>query len=50
MQGCPASTMEADPHNILHCPYAIAVYTLPKQPGRVYVSYRKPLPGDQRDR
>ena len=39
------STMEADPHNIVHCPYAIAVYTLPKQPGRVYVSYRKPLPG-----
>ena len=38
------STMEADPHNIVHCPYGIAVYTLPQQPGRVYVSYRKPLP------
>ena len=38
------STMEADPHNIVHCPYAIAIYTLPKQPGRVYVSYHKPLP------
>lgn len=35
-------TMEADPHNIAYCPYAIAIYTLPKEPGRVYVSYRKP--------
>jgi uncharacterized protein (DUF302 family) len=34
-------TMEADPHNIVFCPYGIAVYTLPKEPGRVYVSYRK---------
>jgi uncharacterized protein (DUF302 family) len=37
------STMEADPRNIAFCPYAIAVYTLPKEPGKVYVSYRKPL-------
>jgi uncharacterized protein (DUF302 family) len=35
-------TMEADPHNIAYCPYAIAVYTLPKQPGVVYLSYRPP--------
>jgi uncharacterized protein (DUF302 family) len=34
-------TMEADPHNIVFCPYGIAIYTLPKEPGRVYVSYRK---------
>jgi uncharacterized protein (DUF302 family) len=34
--------LEADPHNIIFCPYAIAVYTLPKQPGRVFVSFRKP--------
>lgn len=33
--------MEADPHNIVFCPYAIAVYTLPKITGRVYVSYRR---------
>ena len=26
-------TMEADPRNIVFCPYAIAVYTLPKSPG-----------------
>jgi uncharacterized protein (DUF302 family) len=38
------ATMEANPHNIVFCPYAIAVYTLPAQPGRVYVSYRKPPP------
>lgn len=42
--GVSRSTMEADPHNIVFCPYAIAVYTLPLQPGKVYVSYRKPLP------
>lgn len=35
-------TMEADPHNIAYCPYAIAVYTLPKSPGVVYLSYRVP--------
>ena len=34
--------MEADPHNIIYCPYAIAIYTLPKEQGRVYVSYRRP--------
>lgn len=43
---CSASlsraTMEADPHNIVFCPYAIAVYTLPQAPGTVYVSYRPP--------
>lgn len=33
--------MEADPHNIVFCPYAIAIYTLPREPGRAYVSYRK---------
>jgi len=33
--------MEADPRNIAFCPYAIAVYTMPKDPATVYVSYRK---------
>lgn len=36
-------TMEADPRNILFCPYAIAIYALPKEQGRVYVGYRKPV-------
>lgn len=35
-------TMEADPVNIVFCPYAIAVYTLPKDAGRVYIAYRRP--------
>lgn len=34
--------MEADPHQIAICPYTIAVYTLPGEPGLVYVSYRRP--------
>ena len=47
LEFCSASisrqTMEADPHNIVFCPYAISVYVLPGEPKRVYVSYRKPL-------
>lgn len=34
--------MEADPRNIVFCPYSIAVYTLPQVPGTVYLSYRIP--------
>lgn len=37
------ATMEVDPRNIVFCPYAIAVYTLPDEPGKVYIAYRKPL-------
>ena len=36
--------MEADPHAIVMCPYSIAVYTLPQDPGVVYLAYRKPGP------
>ena len=36
--------MEADPHNIAYCPYVIAVYVLPKEPKRVYVTFRRPDP------
>jgi len=47
LEFCSASisraTMEADPRNIAFCPYAIAVYALPADPGRVHVSYRKPV-------
>jgi len=35
--------MEADPHNIVFCPYIIYVYTLPGEKDRVYVAYRRPL-------
>jgi uncharacterized protein (DUF302 family) len=34
-------TMEADPRNIVFCPYGIAIYSLPKEPGRVYLAYRR---------
>jgi uncharacterized protein (DUF302 family) len=34
-------TMEADPRNIVFCPYAIAIYVLPKEPGKVYLAYRR---------
>ncbi len=36
-------TMEADPRNIVFCPYSIAVYSLPQVPGTVYLSYRLPV-------
>lgn len=46
LEFCSASlsrdTMEADPRNIVFCPYAIAVYTLPQAPDTVYLSYRVP--------
>lgn len=35
-------TMEADPHNIVYCPYIISVYVLPNEPKKTYVSFRKP--------
>jgi uncharacterized protein (DUF302 family) len=36
------ATMEADSRNIVFCPYTIALYVLPREPGKVYVLYRKP--------
>lgn len=43
--------MEADPRNIAFCPYSIAVYTLPDEPGAVYVAYRPPAAfGSERSR
>ena len=35
-------TMEADPRNIVFCPYSIAIYTLPKEKDKVYIAYRRP--------
>jgi len=34
--------MEADPHNIVLCPFAISIYTLPGEPNATWLSYRKP--------
>jgi hypothetical protein len=48
MQFCSATvsrrTMEADPTNIVFCPYIIVYYTLPQDPKTVYVGYRRPVP------
>jgi len=35
------ATMEADPHNIAFCPYTLAVYATPAEPGKVHVAYRR---------
>lgn len=42
--GLSRETMEADPRNIAFCPYAIAIYALPQEPGAVYIVYRKLAP------
>lgn len=34
--------MESDPHNIVFCPYIIAVYTLPGEEEIVHIAYRHP--------
>ena len=34
--------MEADPHNIVLCPFAITIYSLPGEPGTVWIAYRRP--------
>ncbi len=38
-------TMEADPVNIAYCPYVIALYVLPQEPGTVHAVYRRMGPG-----
>lgn len=35
--------MEADPHNMVFCPYTLVVYSSVAEPGKVYVAYRRPL-------
>ena len=48
LQFCSATVsrrmMEANPANIVFCPYIIVLYTLPQDPKKVYVGYRRPLP------
>jgi uncharacterized protein (DUF302 family) len=40
------ATMEADASNVAFCPYTITVYETVEQPGRVFVSYRRPVRDD----
>jgi uncharacterized protein (DUF302 family) len=35
-------TMEADPANVALCPYSIVAYASAREPGKVFVSYRRP--------
>ena len=37
-----------NPHNIILCPYSIAIYALSDEPGRVYLSYRTVEAGDEK--
>lgn len=38
--------LEANPHDIALCPYAISVYVLHHEPKRVYVAFRRPGAGE----
>lgn len=33
--------MEANPHNIIYCPYIISIYSLADNPQKTFVSYRR---------
>jgi uncharacterized protein (DUF302 family) len=33
--------MEADPRNLLFCPFAVAIYTVPEKPGIVHLTWLK---------
>lgn len=40
--GLSRRMMEADPHDIVLCPFAISIYTLPGDTDGTWVAYRKP--------
>ncbi|MDP2880011.1 MAG: DUF302 domain-containing protein [Azonexus sp.] len=40
--GLSRKMMEMDPHNIVFCPFAISIYTLPGEKNTTWVSYRQP--------
>lgn len=43
--------MEADPHNIVFCPYIIAIYEAANQPGTIHLNYRHPnIVGDDKSK
>jgi hypothetical protein len=48
VQFCSATlsrkTVEADPANIVFCPYVVVIYSLAADPGTVYVGYRRLRP------
>ncbi len=50
LQFCSAALsrkmMEADPANVVMCPYTIVVYTRADRPGQVQVAYRRPWRAD----
>lgn len=37
--------VQANVHNVVMCPFAVSIYVLNAEPGRVYVSYRVPMAG-----
>ena len=47
LQFCSAKlsrkTMEANPANVVMCPYAISVYATATRPDQVFVAYRRPI-------
>ncbi|MGM0677737.1 DUF302 domain-containing protein [Ectothiorhodospira marina] len=49
--GLSRGMMEADPHNIVFCPYVVAVYETEEAPGVIHLGYRRPaMVGDANSR
>ena len=40
--GLSRKMMEIDPHNIVLCPFAISIYTLPGEKNATWIAYRQP--------
>jgi uncharacterized protein (DUF302 family) len=40
--GLSRKMLEQDPHNIVLCPFAISIYTLPGEKNTTWVAYRQP--------
>ncbi|MCG5525478.1 DUF302 domain-containing protein [Ectothiorhodospira haloalkaliphila] len=40
--GLSRQMMETDPHNIVFCPYVVAVYETVDEPGVIHLGYRRP--------
>lgn len=45
--GLSHDLVAGNPHNLVLCPYSIAIYVIADEPERVYLSYREPQASDE---
>ena len=41
--------VDADPSNLVFCPYGIHIYELNAEPGKIYVGYKRPIPAGSQE-